>query len=69
MFALLGCYREINGRMNSLNTSLEGFGDKIQQNDEPNYRSPIQIQNHLHVRTTLCCALLGLTAEMGLVSA
>ena len=41
MFALLGCYREINGRMNSLNTSLEGFGDKIQQNDEPNYRSPI----------------------------
>ena len=52
------------------NTSLEGFGDLIQQNDEPNYRSAIlNTQNHRHVRTTFCCALLGLTAEMGLVSA
>ena len=40
MFALLGCYRESNGRMNSLNSSLEGFGDL--QNDKLSYRTGIK---------------------------
>ena len=40
MFALLGCYRESNGMMNSLNSSLEGFGDL--QNDKLSYRTGIK---------------------------
>ena len=41
VFALLGCCRASNTRIKYDNTSLEGFGDLIQQNDEPNYRSVI----------------------------
>ena len=41
VFALLGCCRASNTRKKYDNTSLEGFGDLIQQNDEPNYRSAI----------------------------
>ena len=40
-FALLGCCRASNTWMKYDNTSLDGFGDLIQQNDEPNYRSAI----------------------------
>ena len=37
VFALLGCCRASKTWMKYDNTSLEGFGDLIQQNDEPNY--------------------------------
>ena len=41
VFALLGCCRAGNTWTKYDNTSLEGFGDMIQQNDETNYRSAI----------------------------